>query len=431
MSFMNFCTDQFIDKLLSFPAKMKDTSVIQGSSLCLMSSNPNFYPQHTEEQILNYLSQVGIHSQHIDYNSVQGLKVESLIQNLGYNFLGSKSFVSPHVSNLVQNTINFLNTRSDMLLSNSLNISNMLSDFYLDSVLMKDTEDSKISVHKKLDIASVQEPKITMSVTVKSIPPKEKSNTLNNKCSVPNGVTLNLELASRKTKELQKRSKKRRRRQKKSHCNVAKSSNSNLVDDVGSCKNTSQISSRVSSSPNESSLNIQLKHQIHMEPNLISSFLISVENVSDDSDWDCCSESDIPTETDDFELTGLVMTNLNSSIPYSFSVKMNLTAFCQDEDEEMRKFQAALLEVNKKWNESTKEVKAEQRASSKVSFAPDDQLVEVFPVEICERKGEWETYAHERRRFKRRIDELAKVILPCLADEHRLNVYKKIIEPAL
>lgn len=50
---------------------------------------------------------------------------------------------------------------------------------------------------------------------------------------------------------------------------------------------------------------------------------------------------------------------------------------------------------------------------------------------MFERKGEWETYATERLRFKKRIGELEKVLSPCLDSEHRSNIFKKLIEPDL
>lgn len=69
--------------------------------------------------------------------------------------------------------------------------------------------------------------------------------------------------------------------------------------------------------------------------------------------------------------------------------------------------------------------------SLQVTFAPDEDLVQVFPVEIFERKGEWEMYATARDRFKRKISELEKVISPCLMPEHRSKIFKKMVEPEL
>lgn len=66
-----------------------------------------------------------------------------------------------------------------------------------------------------------------------------------------------------------------------------------------------------------------------------------------------------------------------------------------------------------------------------VSFASDDKLTKIFPVEEYDRKGEWETYAIGRLRFKRRIEELEKLISPCLKANHRLEVYKKLCESNL
>lgn len=66
-----------------------------------------------------------------------------------------------------------------------------------------------------------------------------------------------------------------------------------------------------------------------------------------------------------------------------------------------------------------------------VSFAPDDELVEVVHVDVFDRKGEWETYACERMRFKRRINELEKVISPCLSKQHRDKMFSRFQESDL
>ncbi|GFR09944.1 PP1c_bdg domain-containing protein [Trichonephila clavata] len=86
------------------------------------------------------------------------------------------------------------------------------------------------------------------------------------------------------------------------------------------------------------------------------------------------------------------------------------------------KLHSLLLRVNSEWNEATKNLNGKEKSSSKVSFAPDEELVKTFPVEICERKGEWEMYALERIRFKRRIDQMEKIISPILSEVHRANV---------
>ena len=50
---------------------------------------------------------------------------------------------------------------------------------------------------------------------------------------------------------------------------------------------------------------------------------------------------------------------------------------------------------------------------------------------MFERKGEWEMYATARDRFKRKINEMEKIISPCLMPEHRSKIFKKLVESNL
>lgn len=234
---------------------------------------------------------------------------------------------------------------------------------------------------------------------------------------------LDQQMACRKAKELNKRSKKRRRRQKKSsvkvdsnhklkmNCEVKlpppSQSNNSKEKQHDSC----DILCDFTISGNCNSVKIQL-------PNM-SSFVVTFESASDDdSDWDTNSEVDHLTDDTEFQISGLYVA--------SFTSPCNLTT--QEEnipcDIELDLPKSRLKDVNQTWNESTKQWDGKPKSPAMVSFAPDDKLVEILPVEMYDRKGEWEIYACERLRFKRRINELDKIISPCLNSDHRSKIYK-------
>ncbi|GIY91954.1 PP1c_bdg domain-containing protein [Caerostris extrusa] len=151
-----------------------------------------------------------------------------------------------------------------------------------------------------------------------------------------------------------------------------------------------------------------------------STFVIPLDSDSDDdSDWDEASDSEWSADDLDFSFPGLYLDNLNST------PKTITSIFTLDDDSQTNPF---LLEVNRKWNEANMEIEKKSKSSRKVSFAPEEKLVQVLEVENYNRKGEWEIYALERVRFKNRIDELEKVISPCLSKEHRQKVFQKICE---
>lgn len=192
---------------------------------------------------------------------------------------------------------------------------------------------------------------------------------------------------------------------------------------------SSSDSSPVKSERSDSASSSPIKCTFQVSRSLMS--FVAPESDSDDddnSDWDSC-ETAVFTEDAEFEFTGLFLTNL--CVPQTLTSQSDFDSYTpQQECNEIVKLRADLLEANKKWNEFS-EKSAKPKSASKVTFASEENLVEVFPVEVFERKGEWETYATERLRFKRRIDELEKVLSPCLNPEHRTQIFKTVIEPNL
>ncbi|XP_055940468.1 protein PFC0760c-like [Argiope bruennichi] len=79
-----------------------------------------------------------------------------------------------------------------------------------------------------------------------------------------------------------------------------------------------------------------------------------------------------------------------------------------------------IRKVNRDWNAANQDFK--ERSGTKVSFAPEESLVKVFPADIYDRKGEWVMYAFDRIRFQKRIDETGAILSPCLSKEHRSKV---------
>ncbi|GFS38183.1 PP1c_bdg domain-containing protein [Trichonephila inaurata madagascariensis] len=159
----------------------------------------------------------------------------------------------------------------------------------------------------------------------------------------------------------------------------------------------------------------------------VSSFFYAVDssssdeessNSSSDSDWDESCNSEFFDDESEFQFSGLCVKNFTTS--QTNSSHFTIDSVCQVSD--ITKLDSLLHRVNSEWNEATKDLNGKSK-SSKVSFAPDEELVKEYPVEIYERKGEWEIYALERIRFKRRIDEMAKIISPILSKVHRANVF--------
>lgn len=362
--------DLLVDKLLSFSSKMKDTSYKPGSALCLMSHSPNIYAQYVEEMLDQFLVNGVLASECEMHKPVQRTKTDShFLKNIGYNTLQqNQSGFSPHLFNVVQDSLKFMfgQRQPDILpfTSNGF-LSHVLSNSFLsNSFIMKD------NLHPKVDscVQPVNETKLKMSVSVKNSSLKEGSE-MKNKLNSVNELTLNVELANRKTKEINKRSKKRRRRQKK---NKTTAKCTLPPKDVDSPPDSSSTSSRVQEkSEEESNFILSVEHKI--SPNLVSTFVISVGSVSDeDSEWDSCSEADQP-ELADFEFTGLFLTNLCTPAPClhpppSPIAECTVSATFQDEDDEIARMQAVLITVNKNWNESTKGIETKPKSPSKVCY---------------------------------------------------------------
>ncbi|GFQ99005.1 PP1c_bdg domain-containing protein [Trichonephila clavata] len=280
-------------------------------------------------------------------------------------------------------------------------------------------------------------PKITVEIPVQRAPAQKSKASV-----IICHATLNQELTNRKNKEIQKRSRNRRRRQKKNKkANLEKECD--IKSDAKSKPNKQdELSSDGSKMPDavkNKNIKSDALHHVKDEaentesvqiilPN-VSSFFISVESADGDSDWDESCDSEWLDDASEFECTGLNVINLTT--PKVNTVLLTIPSSHKEDDIEVLRLNAVLHKVNKEWNESTKELNGKLKCSTKVSFAPDDELVEVLPVEIYDRKGEWELYALERLRFKRRIDELEKIISPCLSKEHRAKVYKKLFEADL
>ncbi|GFS38187.1 PP1c_bdg domain-containing protein [Trichonephila inaurata madagascariensis] len=277
-------------------------------------------------------------------------------------------------------------------------------------------------------------PKITVEI------PVPRASAQKNRASVIIcHATLNQELINRKNKDIQKRSRNRRRRQKKNKkANLEKECD--MKNDAKSKQEEfSSQGSKMHNAVKNKNIKCDALHHVKDEtdntesvqiilPN-VSSFFISVESTDGDSDWDESCDSEWLDDASEFECTGLNVINLTT--PKVNTVLLTIPSSHKEDDKEALRLNAVLHRVNNEWNESTKELKGKLKCSTKVSFAPDDELVEVLPVEIYDRKGEWELYALERLRFKRRIDELEKIISPCLSKEHRAKVYKKMFEANL
>ncbi|XP_035210774.1 uncharacterized protein LOC118185085 [Stegodyphus dumicola] len=294
------------------------------------------------------------------------------------------------------------------------------------------------------------EMKIAQNGIVVSLP--LSSNGMNDICTV-DSKCFNQELINRKTKELQKRSKKRRRRQKK--CREAtlndcertisdpvlakKSISSDEVDSIPACLLKSSHVPKSDHSKQSGSFIIDIVPLNDCSGNNlfgsdVSSFVVSLESVSgDDDDWDTYDNCDILSDTAEFEQSGLFASNLLSKSNESFMPSQcDIVTFGHDDElEELKKLTALLNKVNKSWRKATAEVDDTPRLPSKVSFAPEADLVQTVPVEYCERKGEWEMYASERLRFKRKIEDLEKVLSPCLSSIHRAKIFSRLQQSEL
>lgn len=64
---------------------------------------------------------------------------------------------------------------------------------------------------------------------------------------------------------------------------------------------------------------------------------------------------------------------------------------------------------------------------SQVHFAEPESLTETHIADDWNRKGQWEEYARDRERFKRRIEEVKGVIDPILCEDHRQHVYSNLM----
>lgn len=151
-----------------------------------------------------------------------------------------------------------------------------------------------------------------------------------------------------------------------------------------------------------------------------------------DSDSDLEYETDsgqVFVDTDDFDsMSGLVLLSDNigcSGLPsqpyFHCSSFMSSTTSYELQNENVR-----IYEANKRWREVTSDIDGEPRLPQRVTFAPEEELVSVFPVDMIDRKSDWEQFALERFRFKRRIDEFEKVIEPYLTSAHRKKTFKRL-----
>ncbi|KFM78625.1 Protein DP71L, partial [Stegodyphus mimosarum] len=355
------------------------------------------------------------------------------------SFLYSRNF------NPLKNEFNLFDINVSTNLMKGFNISNQ--DFVPDrnvsdilnnkplSYIVKSEQDSKMKLAQNGIVVSLPLP----------------SNGMDDICTV-DSKCFNQELINRKTKELQKRSKKRRRRQKKSReaansneCErtisdpeLAKKSISNAeADSIPACLLKSSHVPKPDHSNQSGSFIIDIVPLNDCSSNNlfgsdVSSFVISLESVSEDDDWDTYNNCDILSDTSEFEESGLFASNLLSKSNGSFMAQCDIVTFGHDDElEELKKLTALINEVNKNWRKATAEVDDTPKLPSKVSFAPEADLVQIVPVEYCERKGEWEMYASERLRFKRKIDDLEKVLSPCFSSSHRAKVFSRLQQSEL
>ncbi|GFT81768.1 PP1c_bdg domain-containing protein [Nephila pilipes] len=150
----------------------------------------------------------------------------------------------------------------------------------------------------------------------------------------------------------------------------------------------------------------------------------SESSTDDDSDWDESCNVEYVDDVSEFEFSGLYVQNFTMQRADASAFTVNPSP----EELEMIKLRLLLHRVNTEWDEATKDLDGKDKSSSKVSFAPDDKLVEVLPVEIYDRKGEWDIIALERIRFERRIDEMEKIISPILSKVHRRSIFLNLQE---
>ncbi|XP_061180227.1 uncharacterized protein LOC133188752, partial [Saccostrea echinata] len=88
----------------------------------------------------------------------------------------------------------------------------------------------------------------------------------------------------------------------------------------------------------------------------------------------------------------------------------------------------AVSAANRAWHIGSQESspKDAQLENKKVHFARAENLTVTHEADEWNRKGHWEEYARDRERFKRRIEELQRVLDPVLKQKHREHVYKKL-----
>ncbi|KAG8192355.1 hypothetical protein JTE90_029089 [Oedothorax gibbosus] len=253
---------------------------------------------------------------------------------------------------------------------------------------------------------------------------------------INNNQTLNEELTNRKNKEVQKRSKKRRRRQKKNSQkkdakdttratpNTAHAGPSNSpTDKTQATPNTAHAVRSNSPTDKNSDIFCDIVRN-GVQILLPNSLVISIESATeDDSDWDTNTDCDWLNDCSEFGVSGIFISNLSS--PLSCFSQLSVPSG-PSEDIEMCRLSKVLRRVNEDWVKSMKGLDTKPKVATKVSFAPDDELVEIVHVEVFDRKGEWEIFATERMRFKRRIDELEKIISPCLSVKHREKILSRL-----
>lgn len=393
--------DFFLDKINSVSAKMKGESPKFSGPSYLMNANSNsVFQQLSLVELYNGLVADAVMKEETP-NQIVPLK-QSFGYTTGNHFFSIRKSVLPPINNSIMDIFRhpYSSLESRFILNDHL-----LSPF-CDQLFEMNTNSKNTPV--KIDEKSLTEIDMTSACKKCDLP----------KYAVPSTVTLNKELANRKKKEINKRSKKRRRRQKKSrhlfdNCSKTDSLTSGVcVVSENALKGTPHL---LSSFVSVSSYDDSKTGASPPNCSFLSSFIVPVDgSTDDDSDWDSCATEIFP----EFEFTGLFVT--------SFCASQTPT-----EDDEMLKFKIHLQEVNKMWNKSSEGLEKKCKLPSKVTFAADEVLVEVFPVEMFDRKGEWEMYATERLRFKRRIDELEKILSPCLHPDHRSKVFQNITQAML
>ncbi|XP_062592033.1 uncharacterized protein LOC134253529 [Saccostrea cucullata] len=141
------------------------------------------------------------------------------------------------------------------------------------------------------------------------------------------------------------------------------------------------------------------------------SILDSESDFSFDSDEDSSEsmEDDI-----DFQFAG----------PFSFCEK----AIFPTSSSPGQEVSQAVSAANRAWQIGSQESSPKDAPleNKKVHFATAENLTEMHEADEWNRKGHWEEYARDRERFKRRIEEVQRVLDPVLNQSHREHVYKRL-----